>query len=301
MSKSTTILSTSSNAVPVPFVLSFGKKVVGKLKILRHKIRNYVLMPPHHQFILQSLQQQSLQQQSILLAGHPKSGNTWTRFVIFNYFNILLNDADKTLTYVQLSAIQQQVFDDYRIIMGHFMPGFPILVRTHSPYRKVFRYFGRVIFLYRNPLDVLISLYRVEEKRTGQTVKDIPIDAFVLSRLLGWISHYTSIINRCDVIMRYEDMRADPYGEFNRLFHALGIEVQEHILRQSLDLSSFENIRRMGRETNQQNGNHHLYTFKGEFTRSGQVKQYQGVLKAETIQACQEMLRRQKIEIDLSI
>jgi len=76
MSKLTTILSTSSNAVPVPFVLSFGKKVVGKLKILRHKIRDYLLMPPHHQFILQSLQQQGLQEQSILLAGHPKSGNT---------------------------------------------------------------------------------------------------------------------------------------------------------------------------------------------------------------------------------
>lgn len=85
MSKLTSILSTSSNPVPVPFVLSFGKKVVGKLKILRHKIRN--------------------------------------------------------------------------------------------------------------PLDVLISLDRVEEKRTGQTVKEIPIDAFVLSRLPGWIWHYTSIIH----------------------------------------------------------------------------------------------------------
>ena len=294
MTKSTT----SSNALPVPPAPSFAKKVVGKLKIL---MGDYLFMPPHHKFIVQRLQQQGLQEQSILLAGWPKSGNTWTRFVIFNYFNILLNDADKTLTYEQLSAIQHQAFGEDRILMDYFMPGFPILVRTHSRYSKVFRYFGKVIFLYRNPLDALTSYYRVQEKRIGQSVKNIPIDAYVLSKLPGWIQHYLSIINRCDVIMRYEDVRADTYGEFNRLFHALGLEVQEHILRKSVELSRFENIRRMGRETNQQYGNHHPYTFKGEFTRSGQVNQYQEALQAETIQACQEMLRRKKIKIDLSI
>lgn len=282
-------------------VWSLGKKAVRPLKrTLKILLPDYLLMPLHHKFIVQSLKQQVPRKPSILLCGWPKSGNTWTRFVIFNYFNILINHADKTLTYEQLNALQSQVFERHRIVMNQFIPGFPAVMRSHSSYSPVFRYFDKVIFLYRNPLDALISLYQVEEQKRQTNVRNLSIDAYVLSRLPGWMQHYTSIVDRCDVIMRYEAMRADAFGEFNRLFHALGFDVQESILRKSVELSNFENIKRMGRATNQQYGNHHPYLFKGEFTRSGQVNQYQEVLKAETIEACQQMLYRENIEIDRS-
>ena len=48
----------------------------------------------------------------ILLFGYPKSGNTWLRFLLFNYLNLLLNKTQtKTLTYEELNSIQNNIMD----------------------------------------------------------------------------------------------------------------------------------------------------------------------------------------------
>ena len=46
------------------------------------------------------------QNEKYLLFGYPKSGNTWLRFLIFNYFNLILNkNVTSTLTYDHLNKI----------------------------------------------------------------------------------------------------------------------------------------------------------------------------------------------------
>lgn len=277
-----------------------GKLVVpgGVVNLALNIVKRQYILPPHHKFMVQTLKKKGLLEDSILLVGAPKSGNTWTRFVIYNYFNILLNDADETLTYEQLNAIQGHSFNEDTITFNAFFPGFPIFFRTHDFYCKIFSHFSKVIFIYRNPLDVLISRYHVESQRTNHTNILVDIDQFVSKFLIAWIFHYKSIINKCDMVLCYEKMREDPYREFSHLFAQLGIDAQEEILRKSITLSRFENIKQMGRRTKQQYGNHHMYTFKGEFTRSGEVKQYAQVLKPETIEKCQAILLKNKIDIE---
>ena len=47
------------------------------------------------------------EESSILLFGYPKSGNTWIRFLMYNYRNLLLNcDEKQTISYDRLNILQ---------------------------------------------------------------------------------------------------------------------------------------------------------------------------------------------------
>ena len=46
----------------------------------------------------------------ILLFGYPKSGNTWLRFLLYNYRELLINPSiEKTITYDRLNSIQNNL------------------------------------------------------------------------------------------------------------------------------------------------------------------------------------------------
>ena len=100
----------------------------------------------------------------ILLFGYPKSGNTWLRFLIYNYRFLLLNpDIKKTITYDTLNDLQNNVMDRGTT----FLPkkGYPLIYRTHSIFSNSYNLFDKKIFIHRNPLDTLISSYYFYKNR----------------------------------------------------------------------------------------------------------------------------------------
>ena len=104
-------------------------------------------------------------QQKILLYGYPKSGNTWVRFLIFNYFNLINNpNCLKTLTFDELNEIQSNVMD--RGTTYNNVPGFPLFYRTHKVYNDCYKLFDFKIFVHRNPLDTLVSSYYFYKNRS---------------------------------------------------------------------------------------------------------------------------------------
>ncbi|MHC4617103.1 MAG: sulfotransferase domain-containing protein [Planctomycetota bacterium] len=268
---------------------------------LRNSLADYIL-PSHHRKVVNYIKDK---ENSIVLAGHQKSGNTWARFVVYNYFNILLNNARETLTYDELNSIQCHTLE--RGETDSFRPGFPVLYRTHLPYVRAFSYFSNAIYVYRNPLDVLISLYYFQKNRTvpfqGYTALEKnrlqDINYFVLYHLTRWIFHYRSTRYKSDIVLSYERMKQDTFGEFVVAFNILGFNTDEDALRQSIEMSSFENIRRMGRETGQLSGNTGK-TLIGEFTRSGETNQYLSELESSTIETARKMLLRNGIDIELA-
>ncbi len=240
---------------------------------------------------------------AILLAGFKKSGNTWTKFVIFNYFNILLNNAKETLTYNELDAIQCHVLNGETV--PEFCDGFPVFYDTYEPYQEVWNYFNKIILLYRNPLDTLISLYYFlrhrKEPFTGYPEAErrrlYNIDYFVLYELEWWILYYKISIRKYDLMLCYESMRVNPFGEFERLLKHLFGEIDEGILKKSIEISAFDNIKKMGREKNQMNGMGNVENFVGEFTRSGESGQYLNKLRRETVEEAKRSLSNSRINL----
>jgi len=233
----------------------------------------------------------NIDQTTILLFGFQKSGNTWLRLLLYNYRNLLLNpDLNQTITYDVLNVIQNNHLDSGTT----FLPrnGFPLFYRTHTSYTNTYDLFDKKIFIHRNPLDTLISsyyfwkyrdtpfLYEPENIRT----RLYDIDFYVSYKIKSWIDFYNISIKHADFVLNYTEMKEDPEKSFRDLLCFLNWSIDEDILRKAVDISSFQKIKKMGKEKSQEYGNAPKDgSFKGEFTRSGEEAQFKNELKQETI------------------
>ncbi|MBL1215747.1 MAG: hypothetical protein HND52_20430 [Ignavibacteriae bacterium] len=250
---------------------------------------------------------------TILFTGIPKSGNTWARFIIFNYFNILNNNAEKTLTYVELDECQPHELQYPKTCFKPYKQGFPVFVRAHYPYSKIFDSFDKIIYIYRNPLDTLISSYHFFGNRTvpfahynvpdTEREKYSDIDYFVLAELPRWIYHYIKTVPKSDVVLCYEEMKQDSFEVILDAFKKLEFPIDENILKKSIEISSFDSIKKMSEETNQSSviafNKEAEKKFKGTHTRSGKTKQYLEELDEQTISKAKQLLKKSDIPIEI--
>lgn len=253
----------------------------------------------------QALVRKEDMQGPILLFGYVKSGNTWTRFLLYNYLNIRDNGAEETLSYQELNDWQNLMIHQ-RVDLGQLSYTSPPVFSTHHGYHASFAAFDKLVYIYRNPLDTLISSYffyanrnkSVYSKYLQEELKDI--DFYVKYYTERWIRHAKGGLEHADVALSYERLKRDTYQEvrpFIALFEADGI-VDEETLRQSIAFSDFKNIKKMGREKKQEEGMGRDNKVKTEFTRSGATAQYEQYLRPETIAAVQEKVAAAGLNID---
>jgi len=228
---------------------------------------------------------------SILLFGYPKSGNTWLRFLIYNYQYLLLNPSNKeTITFDKLNSLQNNVMDRGSV----FLPenGFPLFYRTHKIYNRPYTLFNKKIFIHRNPLDTLISAYYFYKNRDIPFSDDpknlreklMDIDFYVSYKINFWIKYFRISVKKAVIVMNYSDMKNDTIQELTKLVQFLNWDLDEVLIKKSVEFSSFNKVKKMGKMQSQQYGNGPKDgSFKGEFTRSGEEGQFNSKLKKETI------------------
>lgn len=242
---------------------------------------------------------------TILIAGHPKSGNTWVRFVIFNYYNILNNGATETLTFDELNSAQCNVLQNQTTFPENSWS--PLIYRTHYSYRKIFSYFDKIIYIYRNPLDCMISLYHQSKNREvpfyhePENIRNklFDVDYFVKYWFKNWIKYHRSISPKASVTLFYDDLKTYPENEFSKLLAIIDDAPNKDILLKSIEMSSFDSIKKMANDKNQLYGNANKKDFKGNFLRSGKVKQYDEQLTPKTINWVKEQLKKNNINIPI--
>lgn len=255
----------------------------------------------------------------VLLNGIQKVGNTWTRFVIFNYYHIKNHGATKTLNFDELEAPHL-----LRVIKGIDYPyadGFPLVFHTHLTYtgygifdtdyhpkhHYYFDSFDKKIYLYRNPFDTMISYYYFMMFRTtpepfgaGVTKEELKkmknIDGFTEFYLPRWIRHVKTTMHRCDLVLDYDKLREDPSGFWDALELLDDGEIDEDIFWKAIEMSSFESIKYMSEKTKQVGGLGMPY-LKGYFCRDGRSEQYKEVMKAGLIDYIKDECKRNGIEI----
>jgi hypothetical protein len=239
---------------------------------------------------------------AVVMSGYRKSGNNWFNFILYNYFNILSNGAEETLTFEGLNELNCGNLEGG--VTSEPAAGFPHYYYTHEPYRRIFDYFYKRIFLYRNPLDAFVSYY-FNQKARIPAFSDFPsferkrlhdIDYFVKFNMPLWMYHYKSNIGRADAVVCYEKMKKDTFEEISTAFRIAGFRIEEDALKKSIAMSSFDNIKQMAKEKNQLYGSSNPRNFKGEFMRSGKVGEYKDILKPATIAKAQDMLQRNFID-----
>lgn len=180
------------------------------------------------------------------LVSYPRSGNTWTRFLIAN----LLSKAAVTFQSVD------HLIPDIYLITDQVLKNIPSprVLKSHEPFDP--RY-PLVIYVVRDPRDVLISRYYYALKWRAFP-DDYPMEDFVDrfisggadqyhrtgawgEHVLSWIAMKAGLPNF--KVLRYEDLKKDTLGKLASLASLLGLDSDESNLARAIERSSSDRMR----------------------------------------------------------
>ena len=189
------------------------------------------------------------------IVSYPRSGNTWTRFLIANLLH-----PDEPATFAN---IERLVPDTEAQSSRHLkrIPG-PRFIKSHEYFDH--RY-PRVLYIVRDPRDVALSYYDFQRKYQ-QLEDNYPLEQyvsdFVNGRLISadwgtWAENVASWIatrrNRKNfLLLRYEDMVCDTAGELVRIADFLGLRASPRELDQVIERSSAERMRELEKQQSDQ-------------------------------------------------
>jgi len=180
------------------------------------------------------------------LVSYPRSGNTWTRFLIAN-----LVYPNENISFVNIERLIPDSSSESNRALKRVRR--PRIIKTHQYFDH--RY-PRTIYIVRDPRDVALSYYNFHRKNM-QLEDSYPLDRyvddFVSGRLISadwgtWGENVSSWIytrgNRKDfLLLRYEDMIKDTMLELTRIATFLGIDAEPLRLQRAIELSSADRMR----------------------------------------------------------
>jgi Sulfotransferase domain len=182
----------------------------------------------------------------VFIVSYPKSGNTWTRFLIAN-----LAYPEKCPDFANIDL----VIPDPEGLSKRTLAKLPRprILKSHQYFNP--RY-GRIIYIVRDPRDVAVSQYHFHIKRT-LIDESYPVEQFVQRFVAGETSIYASwgenvagwLATRYHspdfLLLRYEDMVADTPRELAKIATFLEIEADGQRISRAVEQSSAEHMREL--------------------------------------------------------
>ncbi|HVO63598.1 MAG TPA: sulfotransferase domain-containing protein [Terriglobales bacterium] len=224
----------------------------------------------------------------VFLVSYPKSGNTWTRFLIANLLH-----PDREVGFGNLRELvpdpgstKQREFDR--------LPR-PRVIKSHRSYRPQY---PRVIYIVRDPRDVAISQYHYQRK-IGRISDDHTLEQFITDFVAGrscrhlgsWAENVVSWVSTRNgnpgfLLLRYEDLMADTAHELARVASFLNISADATRLSRAIERSSKDKMR----ESEKAQG--HLCTLTNSrpdlpFVRAAKTGQWKSDLPGPCVQQIQ--------------
>jgi hypothetical protein len=213
----------------------------------------------------------------IFLVSYPKSGNTWTRFLLGNLMN-----PDEAITFANVERKVPDIYSKSRKALKK-LPR-PRVIKSHECFDPRYR---RVIYIVRDPRDVALSAYHYDRK--GKNIPDdFPVETYVSTRFMktdeyfgDWGGHAGSwLVNSKNVfqlsrlkneflgtigswgentmswlgarghdreflLVRYEDLLEDTQREMTRISEFLGLYASRERIARAIELSTADNMRKL--------------------------------------------------------
>ena len=183
------------------------------------------------------------------IVSFPRSGNTWTRFLIGN-----LVRPNEPITFLNVET----VIPDTSALSKRDLKRIPRprIIKSHQFFDSRYK---KVIYIVRDPRDVVLSYYNFQRKY-GELEDKYPFDQYVprfiagdLPGLLGWGSWGDHVLSwlatrhnsSSFLLLRYEDMLAEPARELAKVARFLGTDSSPEALTLAVERSSAENMRKM--------------------------------------------------------
>jgi hypothetical protein len=182
------------------------------------------------------------------LVSYPRSGNTWTRFLIANLVHPTVDISFANIERLIPDTSSQSSWALRRTPR-------PRIIKTHEYFDHRCR---RIVYIVRDPRDVALSYYDFQRKY--RHIEDrYPLESYVNDFVTGKLNSidwgtwgenvaswfYTRGKTRDFLLLRYEDMMEDPFRELARTATFLGIDPDPARLEQAVARSSADRMREM--------------------------------------------------------
>ena len=220
-----------------------------------------------------------------LLVGYPKTGSTWIRYFLYSLLRQRQDNLEQTIDamnaampeFANKSFFEPWLFaETSRIIKTHQL-GLPFLKNKHAA------------LVVRDPRDIVVSYFHyasgLKSSEFSGSISDIlrhpkmGVDSF--------FKHYESWRGSVGLVLRYEDLKDDPFLGFTQLAKFFGIERSDDEIRASIEVANFLNM-----QVAQEKSSNLKAEFKEghQFVRSGKKEQWRELFSEEDI-AYYESLR----------
>jgi hypothetical protein len=187
----------------------------------------------------------------VYVLSYPKCGRTWLRLLMGKALvdELSLTDANP----MELSDLHRASSRVPRIRVTH--DDNPQLKRPEEVERDKRRYAGKkVVFLVRNPRDVVISYYFQASRRrdrfagTPSEFLRHPVGSLdtILTYYNVWAESRAEAADFC--LVRYEDLHRDAAGELARVLRLIGRAPSREVLDRAVEFARFDNMRALERK-----------------------------------------------------
>ena len=183
------------------------------------------------------------------LVSFPRSGSTWTRFLIAN-----LVHPEIEVSFANLERLIPDTSSQSNRRLKQTPR--PRLIKSHEYFDPRYR---RVMYIVRDPRDVVLSYYDFQRKYRHFD-DSFSLDQYVTGFIQGTINHWgtwgtwaenvnswlaTRSGSEDFLLLRYEDMKDDTPRELERIARFLGIEPAPERLTRAIQLSSADRMRKL--------------------------------------------------------
>jgi hypothetical protein len=211
-------------------------KVIGDWETLRFYWQMYVLSRLDHV------------EPDVYIVSYPKCGRTWLRVMLQQY--------------LERRGIPLEYFNDRSLLgvaggktvkfehdQGNWVPA---PMRIDQLRFNATKYVdGKVIFLVRDPRDVLVSSWyhlkyreRIYPKGLSEFIRDDLVGIHkVVAFMNMWVEHSHVPADFC--LMTYEQLHRETPAGFRQVLEFMGFEVETDALRYAIEASSFKEMKRM--------------------------------------------------------
>ncbi len=183
----------------------------------------------------------------IFLVSYPRSGNTWLRFLLANLFG-----SDEPISFANIEQKIPDIYQNPDKVMCR-LP-IPRVLKSHEYFDA--RY-PKVIYLVRDPRDVVLSYYAYHQKN-GWLLPNEQLTAFGerfvtdgLYDVFGSWGHHVGSWLQADLgseqflLCRYEDLMERPLSELQKISAFLRQDWSESVMIGAMDESSLYRMRHL--------------------------------------------------------
>ncbi|WP_395337184.1 sulfotransferase domain-containing protein [Novosphingobium sp. BL-8H] len=223
------------------------------------------------------------------LVSYPKSGRTWLRYILSHYFNLTRDLAVKVDLHSTFAILPNLALDSARGVPGfHHTGTVPLVPVTHLAYED--RLFGKapIIFLLRDPRDVLVSSYFHATKhkhRFSGSIEDFLDCHQGLPDLSTYLNSWSrGLAKHPHISISYEALMRDTVAVVAEVLRFLGEAVDFDALGVAVRRSDFEAMRRGEMETGIPGHEYDRLDDEALRMRRGKVGGYRDYLSDQAVQ-----------------